>query len=372
MISCINKINIGFAFGAKAIEHDLSVKSALYLMAYIDRQKYNCVSIYIKPNGMPAESAETRRKLVQILDHSPAPIFTADEPIPLDFRQWIMSTIPSKFEFSALKLLDIVFPVFHGQNGEDAIFQGLLEFMNIPYIGCGITGSTIGNDKELNKRICLGHGIPVTDFYSFKYNQWLEQPQLIMRHIESTLGFPVFIKPPCLGSSIGITKAYSPASLEAGIIQVLAYGDKVLVERPVNGKEYGIGLIGNEAPQVSELVEFGTGEDFQDYAAKYGPNACVDIIPAPLEQSLKQRLIAMSRKIYTILDLCGMSRIDFFIEGRNILFNEANTVPGFGKNSVFSKIWAASGISLPSLIDQLVNYGFQRSQYRQNLKYNII
>ena len=376
-MSTTGRTVIGFAFGRQALEHDLSVKSALYLMAHLDRRKYDCVTLYVDPAGRFASYDHSVSKLRGIIDYSEVPIFAPTDEVPEDFNEWLGETVPgadgglSGTDLLVSGKIDIVFPVFHGQRGEDSIFQGMLEFLQVPYVGCGVMGSAVGNDKEIAKRICMSHGIRVADFRSIKSDRWSESPYEFISEVEEVFGYPVFVKPPCLGSSVGISKAYDRGQFLSAMDEVHRFGEKALVEKPVDGREYGVGLIGNWDLEAGAIVEFGQGPDYLDYEAKYGPSACEDTIPADIGRGMADRLIWAAKIVYRALDLCGMSRIDFFISGEDVILNEVNTVPGFGKNSVFSKMYEAAGVALPELIDRLVGFGLERGGSRNNLTFEL-
>lgn len=376
-----NRLTIGFAFGGKALEHEHSVKSALYLLANVDARRYDFRIFYLDRRGCLAGRAETADVLRAMLAEHGEEIFLPAEEPPADFTARLESSVayagPRPPDgFSLLRALadtetDVFFPVFHGQNGEDALIQGLFELCGKPYIGCGVLGSAVGNDKEMCKRILQQRGIPSTDFRSFGKKDWTADAGALARRLEAELGYPMFVKPVNLGSSIGVRRVLNRRELAAAVRTVLTMSERVLCEREVQGREYGIGIIGNGTPLLSEIVEFGGGGAFMDYEAKYGPQAVTDTIPAPLSGPLKDRLERLAAAAYQALDLCGMSRLDFFItRAGEVLFNEANTVPGFGRTSVFAKIWQAKGVPPSRLIDRLVDYGIERYERKRRMRYS--
>jgi D-alanine-D-alanine ligase len=358
------KIRLGFAFGGKAAEHELSIKSALYLLAHVDRDKYLVTTLYVDEEGALAESGRAEPRLRDFLVREAGDIFGPADRVPPDFADWLASTLPPRGGGEALRLLtegrlDLVFPVFHGQGGEDGIFQGFLETLGIPYVGCGLTGSIVGNDKACNKAICRSAGLPVADFLVYLKDEWEGGGETLLDEVEARLGYPVFVKPPCLGSSVGVSRATDRAALRAAAATALGYGSRVLLEKAVVGPEYGLGLIGNDRPEESALVEFGGCPGFLSYEAKYGPLAYEDRIPGQLEAPVEAELRAMARRIWGLLGLRGMSRLDFFVVDGRPVFIEANTVPGFGRTSVFSKMWEAAGLDLTALIDRLARYALE-------------
>jgi D-alanine-D-alanine ligase len=360
-------IRLGFAFGGKAAEHEISIKSALYIMSHVDRAKFSVVTIYVDEEGRLADSATAVHRLRDFLAVEAGDIFGPADRVPPDFADWLASTLPASGPGEALRLLssgavDVVFPVFHGQGGEDGIFQGFLETLGLAYVGCGISGSIVGNDKACNKAICSNAGIPVAAFLVYLKSEWEEGAEAALAEVEGKLGYPVFVKPPCLGSSVGIVRAGNRQALREAALVALGYGDRVLFEKAVVGMEYGIGMIGNACPEQSALVEFGGCPGFLSFEAKYGPGAFEDTIPARLEPAVEAEIRTLADRVWGLLGLRGMSRLDFFVADGRPIFIEANTVPGFGRTSVFSKMWEASGMDLGSLVGRLVDYAFERQE----------
>jgi D-alanine-D-alanine ligase len=357
---------LAFAFGGKAAEHDLSVKSALHLLGHVDRDRFDVVSLYVGKDGRLAESPAAKAKMSELLSLGGDAVFAPDDDPPPDFAGWIASTVPPEGNGSALQLLssgavDVVFPVFHGQGGEDGIFQGFLETLGVPYVGCGISGSIVGNDKSVNKAILRNAGIRVTDFLVVGRKEWETREKELIQEAEEELGYPIFVKPPCLGSSVGISRAADRDALRKAVAEAHRYGPRALLEKSVSGTEYGIGLIGNGTPMQSAIVEFGGAGAFLSYEAKYGTEIFEDLIPAPLPPDTERELRENADRIYRMLDLRGMSRLDFFVADGLVYFNEANTVPGFGTVSVFSKMWGAAGVPLPDLIGKLAEFAIEHS-----------
>lgn len=361
------RLRLAFAFGGKAAEHDLAVKSAIYLLAHVDRSRFEVTTIYVDEAGVLAGRGAAAAKLASFLEGTTASIFGAHDSVPPDLIPWLLSTLPADRPGESLRLLadrevDAVFPVFHGQGGEDGLFQGFLETLRLPYVGCGVTGSILGNDKTVNKAICRNAGIPVADFLSFDRHDWAASAGAIVEEAESRLGYPAFVKPPCLGSSVGIEKAIDRATLRHAVETAFTYGNHAIIERGLVGMEYGIGLIGNDEPEQSAIVEFGGCPGFLDYEAKYGPDAFEDRIPAIIDRRLEDEMRGIATRVWRLLGLRGMSRLDFFEVDGKAVFNEANTVPGFGRTSVFSKMWEASGVRLPELVSRLAGFAIEAGQ----------
>ncbi|MBN1409281.1 MAG: D-alanine--D-alanine ligase [Spirochaetales bacterium] len=366
--------------GGKAVEHEHAVKSALYILAHINAAKYDVHILYIDREGRLAERKAARAALLTPLKGNWDELFSSEDTIPDDFtdriRAWVdapysdAGVYASGFELLLKNHYDVAFPVFHGQAGEDGQIQGLLDCINLPYAGCDLTGTVAGNDKELAKRLVRDIGIPVADFNCIYREDWEKDRESIKTGIAGLPGYPAFVKPAGLGSSIGISRIESPLELDGALDIVFRYNRKAVVEKALNVREFGVGVIGNSSPSASLPLEFGLPEDgFLDYASKYGEESQTDTIPARIPNELQERLQSTAVKAYRALCLSGMARIDLFLSSDKVLFNEANTVPGFGRYSVFSKIWAASGIPLPDLIDKIVSYGLELHREKQKLNF---
>jgi D-alanine-D-alanine ligase len=373
-----DRLRLALLCGGKAMEHAHSVKSALYILAHLDAAKYDVHILYIRPDGRLSDRETTRAALLSPLEGEWNELFSEEDSVPGDFKDRIGAWVDAAyakvtgnapgFELLEKNGYDIAFPVFHGQKGEDGQIQGLLDLISLPYAGCDLTGTVAGNDKELSKRLVRDHGIRVADFACIGREEWERDRERIRAKITGLPGFPAFVKPTSLGSSIGISKAAIPSELDQALGTAFRYGRYALAEKALSVREFGVGVIGNGAPLASLPLEFSLpAGGFLDYASKYGPDSLTDIIPARVPEKLQKRLQVAALTAYRALRLTGMARIDLFLERDGVLFNEANTVPGFGRYSVFSKIWAASGIPLPELIDRLVTYGLDLHREKRGL-----
>ncbi|MEK9152303.1 MAG: D-alanine--D-alanine ligase family protein, partial [Patescibacteria group bacterium] len=254
--------------------------------------------------------------------------------------------------------IDAVFPLVHGTTGEDGALQGLFDLAGVPYVGSGILGSALGLDKVAQKYILSRAGLPVARFVTFRNSDWQKRRPELIDEIESRLGYPAFVKPANLGSSVGITKAHHRTELEDGVRLALGHDEKILVERAVSAaREIECGVIGNDEPRASVLGEVIPGNEFYDYDAKYTAGKSRVIIPSELPLGLAETLRQYARRAFLALDSRGFARVDFLIDGdtNDVILNEINTIPGFTKTSMFPMLWAASGLAMPKLLDTLVD-----------------
>jgi D-alanine-D-alanine ligase len=264
--------------------------------------------------------------------------------------------------------VDVVFPVLHGPYGEDGTVQGLLDMAGIPYVGSGVLGSSLGMDKEKMKRMFRDHGLPIGDFVLIRAHEWEEDAG---RCLEAALrvGFPSFAKPANLGSSVGVSKCEDEASLVAGIEEALRHDRKVLVEEGMAGREIEVGVLGNDHPDASVPGEVVPGREFYDYAAKYLDDTSRTEIPADLPLPVVSELQELAVAAFRAVDAAGMARVDFFYDqagqtGSRVVVNEINTIPGFTMISMFPKLWEASGLPYPRLLDRLVELALERHRQR--------
>lgn len=261
--------------------------------------------------------------------------------------------------------VDVVFPVLHGPYGEDGTVQGLLDVAGIPYVGSGVLASALGMDKEKMKRMFRDYGLPIGEFEVIRAHRFEADPSASLVAAER-LGFPCFVKPANMGSSVGVSRCTGPGDLLAGIEEALRHDRKVLIEEAIAGREIEVGVLGNDEPEATVPGEVIAGRDFYDYAAKYLEDRSRSIIPAELPQGVAEELRAAAVAAFQAIDASGMARVDFFYDesGRGVVINEINTIPGFTVISMFPKLWEASGLPYPRLIDRLVELALERHRYR--------
>ena len=264
--------------------------------------------------------------------------------------------------------IDVVFPLIHGTFGEDGTLQGLLELADLAYVGGGVLASSVGMDKSLFKDVMRANGIPVVESILVTRAQLEKDLPSVLSQVESSLPYPVFVKPVNLGSSVGITKCASYSSLRQGLLDAARFDRRVMIERGVNAREIEVSVLGNEEPIASVPGEILPQDEFYTYAAKYISKESRLIIPAELDASISEQIRQVAVKAYKAIDGAGMARVDFLLERESgeLYLSEINTIPGFTSISMYPKLWDASGISYPALIDQLVDLALQRKLDRDN------
>jgi D-alanine-D-alanine ligase len=266
--------------------------------------------------------------------------------------------------------IDVIFPVLHGPYGEDGTIQGLLEMANVPYVGAGVLGSALGMDKGVQKQIWRSHGLPVVDWLAFTGKQWAARREQLALEVEVKLGYPCFVKPANLGSSVGITKVDGETELDGAVGEAASWDRKIVVERAVREpRELECSVLGNEEPIASVPGEVVPDREWYDYDSKYSDSQTQLIIPAqiPPETTLELRRVAI--EAFKTLDLSGMARVDFLMEGDGRLFlNEVNTIPGFTSISMYPKLWEATGVSYAELVDRLIQLAIERHEEKKGLR----
>ncbi|PYS68352.1 MAG: D-alanine--D-alanine ligase A [Acidobacteria bacterium] len=262
--------------------------------------------------------------------------------------------------------MDVVFPALHGPFGEDGTLQGLLEMADVPYVGCGVLASSCGMDKVMMKSLFVQAGLPICKHIWFLRSQWKNDPAKILRKIKTELGFPCFVKPANLGSSVGVSRAKDKDSLVEAIDLAATYDRKIIVEEEVVGREIECAILGNDEPQASlpgEYVVYDEAARFLDYTEKYANTGNVSfVVPAPLSKALTTKIQRMAIRAFQAVDGSGLARVDFFVtrKGGEVVINELNTLPGLTEVSGYPKMWEASGVSFDKLIEKLIELAFER------------
>ena len=364
------KLRIGVIFGGRSGEHEVSIRSARSVIEAIDKSKYEVVPIAITKEGnwlAPAAAAELLPPSAQrLLSKQQLGNSKEDVAIVGDPSRNGLIELERK---SNAGHLDIVFPVLHGTYGEDGTLQGLLELAAIPFVGCGTLASSCGMDKVVMKALFKEAGLPICRYTWLLRTDWENDPAGVMRRIKREIGFPCFVKPANLGSSVGVSKATDKASLTKAIDLAARYDRKIMVEELVDGREIECAVIGNDEPQASLPGEYVIHEEsarFLDYTEKYSSTGHVDfIVPARISKTLIARIQKLAVAAYKAIDAAGLSRVDFFLKkDGELLLNEINTLPGLTDVSGFPKMWAATGVPFPRVIDQLIELALERHQER--------
>jgi len=264
------------------------------------------------------------------------------------------------------KQLDLVFPVLHGPFGEDGTLQGLLEMTNIPYVGCGVLASSCGMDKVAMKLLFVQAGLPICTYIWFLRSQWEKDQTSVIRRTIREIGFPCFVKPANLGSSVGVSKATDRASLIVAVELAAQYDRKIIVEEGLDAREIECAVLGNDEPKASlpgEYVVYDEAARFLDYTEKYTSTGHVQfVVPAPVSKQLTAKIQGLATKAFQAVDGAGLARVDFFLrrDNKELLVNELNTMPGLTDVSGYPKMWAASGMPFPRVLDQLIKLAFER------------
>ena len=376
----MSKIRVGVIFGGRSGEHEISLRSALTVMSAMDPAKYEVVPIGISRDGRWYFRSDAMRVLSDAtqkqgeLDGSGVPVSLLPHPAGGGLVRYSGEAVVSNTGTEWSSPIDVIFPVLHGTYGEDGTVQGLLELAGIPYVGAGVLGSAVGMDKETQKRVLRDCGIPVVRFLALTQREYREQPRLASR-LADELGYPVFVKPNALGSSIGIRKVKHVGELAAALEDAFQYDRKALIEAACEGRELECSVLGNDEPEASlpgEIV-VGREHDFYSYESKYlDPDGAECKIPAALPAAVVDRIRALSIATFKALNLRGMARVDFLARRdlSEIYVNEVNTIPGFTSISMYPKLWEASGLPLPRLIDRLIELAIDEHASRAALKFS--
>lgn len=358
------KIRVGVIFGGRSGEHRVSLASAASVIEAIDKSKYEVIPIGITPQGRWIAGGDPLAFLMTGQEEAkyigPPPILTADSTAHQELTV-LDRTTPSML---MSQKLDVVFPVLHGPFGEDGTVQGFLELVDLPYVGAGVLASAVGMDKSIMKALFRERNFPVLPALTIKRWEWEENPQQVQTRIERHLSYPLFVKPVNLGSSVGISKVHAAPELPAAMNTAALYDRKILIEEGIECREIECAVLGNEQPFVSVVGEIVPHKEFYDYEAKYTPGEADILIPAPLDAALAEQVRSLAREAFLTLDCAGMARVDFFLEkhSQKLYLNEINTIPGFTATSMYAKLWEATGISYPDLIDRLLHLAIERHQ----------
>ncbi|MBN1954622.1 MAG: D-alanine--D-alanine ligase [Anaerolineae bacterium] len=366
------KIRVGVIFGGRSGEHEVSLASARSVMAALDPDKYQVVPIGITKEGGWIAAGDPMQALTAGDAGSSGPAALLSDPAYRGLMR--LEEKGQAVEVVRMTQLDVIFPVLHGPYGEDGTVQGLLDLAGIPYVGAGVTGSAVAMDKAIFKDVIRAHGLPVVDSQLVMRREWEARPEQVLDRLEGTLGYPVFTKPANLGSSVGICKCHDRAGLVHGLDEAARYDRKLLVEAAVpQAREIEVSVLGNDDPIASLPGEILPSREFYDYAAKYldqGEKASGLLIPAPISPELTERVRELAVQAYRAIDCAGMARADFLLSGRSgeLYVNELNTIPGFTAISMYPKLWAATGIAYPELVDRLIGLALERHANRARNK----
>ncbi len=353
----MRKLSVCVLFGGISPEHEVSLRSAESVLNNMDPEKYNIFPVGITMSGDWILFGGT--------DYSMLPAGTwQDHPAN---RRATISPVRGQgllsFEGDCVvrEMIDVVFPVLHGENGEDGTMQGLLQMAGIPYVGPHVSASAVAMDKTLTKLVVDNAGVTQAAWKLVRASELHSRMDIVLDDLENTFAYPVFVKPAGTGSSVGVSKAADRQSLREALLQAGAYDEKILVEEFIHGREIEVAVMGNDSPVASVCGEIDSGAEFYDYDAKYIADTSVAYIPARISEDVAEQVREQAVRVYTSIGCQGLSRVDFFVtyEGERVVFNEINTLPGFTSISMYPKLFAASGIPYGELIDQLLQLALE-------------
>jgi D-alanine-D-alanine ligase len=382
----VKRLRIGVLYGGRSGEHEVSLASAAAVFANLDRHRYDPIPIRIEKDGRwtLADKPPIAASASDVIEHARVEAARqvrsgrevhmvarpSDDTVLSIKRAAESAAEPSEALVTGVHL-DVIFPVLHGPYGEDGTIQGLLELSNVPYVGAGVAASALGMDKALMKVVFSAHGLPNCDWRVVLKHEWERRREEIGPNLERALGYPMFVKPANLGSSVGISKAKDLASLRDAIDLAGSFDRKIIIEAAVpEAREVECAVLGNDHPEASVPGEIIPSREFYDYEAKYLDEGSRTIIPAEIPSHTADEIRRLAIAAFQAIDCAGMARVDFLLSRTNgeVVINEINTIPGFTTISMYSKLWEASGVSYPALIDRLVELALERHAAKQQLR----
>jgi D-alanine-D-alanine ligase len=350
----VKRLRVVVLYGGRSVEREVSRVSARTIVQALDRSKYDVIPLAVGENGRFLSAADSTRLL-------------AEGPVPDRFRR----AEPAGEALVPVEIApgraDVVFPIIHGTTGEDGTLQGFLDFLGIPYVGAGVTGSAIGMDKAVFKALLNGAGIPTPRSVVIRPSERGARA----RDRVARLPLPLFVKPATGGSSVGVTKVKDLAVLDASLDEAFRYDERALVEEGIDARELECAVLGDEAPRASVVGEVVPAREFYDYEDKYRNDKARLVIPAEIPETVSEEVRRLAVESFALAGICGMARVDFFLERGTdrVLVNELNTLPGFTAISMYPKLWEASGVPLPELLDELISLALSRKEKRERLSH---
>jgi len=395
----MKKLRVGILFGGRSGEHEVSLLSAASVLNAVDKNKFEVVPIGITKEGRWVTAGDAERLLqgkppeearhLRAGDPDATPgaavlakgeaVVVPPEPVHREQGMVPLETAAALTRRAADRAInvDIIFPVLHGTFGEDGTIQGLFELADIAYVGAGVLGSAAGMDKDVMKSLFRATGLPIVKHVTILRSDWETDPKKAEKLVEKNLKYPMFVKPANLGSSVGISKAHNKKELGPAIYEAAKFDRKIVIEQGVGGakkkaREIECSVLGNDRPKASVPGEIVPGKEFYDYTAKYLDEGSQLIIPARLTKSETKKVQDLAIKAFQAVDCSGLARVDFLMDPktRKIYLNEINTMPGFTSISMYPKLWAATGLAYPDLIEQLIQLGLARHQEKKKNQYS--
>jgi D-alanine-D-alanine ligase len=387
----VKKLRVGVIYGGRSSEHEISVASAASVIRSLDRTRYEPLPIRIEKDGRwnIADRAPTATSAAEVIDHARV----SGSRALRQGRETVLIAHPGEETLLTIERrpaprgseeldgaivtglgLDVVFPVLHGPHGEDGTIQGLLELANVPYVGPGVLASSVGMDKAAMRLMFAAHGLPIAPWKAYLRCDWDRHRDAVLEGVLS-LGLPLFVKPANLGSSVGISKVKASGELPAAIEHALEFDRKVVIEWAVpEAREIECAVLGNDEPQASVPGEVIPGREFYDYEAKYLDQSSQTVIPADITADQAAEVQRLAIAAFRAIDAAGMSRVDFLLSRTSgaIYVNEINTIPGFTTISMYAKMWEASGLGYPALVDRLIQLAIERHAVKQRLRTSVV
>jgi D-alanine-D-alanine ligase len=376
----VKKLRVGVIYGGRSGEHEVSIASAAAVVQNLDKQRYEAIPIRIEKDGrwLIADRLPASASAAEVIEQGR---LHGTQRLSRGGREAHLLAHPGEEQILTIERggtpaitglgLDIVFPVLHGPYGEDGTVQGLLELANIPYVGAGVLASAVGMDKAVAKLIFAARGLPLGKYLVVLRQNWESRREQIAAEVSAKLKYPVFVKPANLGSSVGISKVKTAAELSAAVALAAEYDRKIVIEAAIpKAREIECAVLGNDRPEASFPGEIIPSREFYDYEAKYLDEGSRLIIPAELPPAVTADVQRLAIEVFLAVDCAGMARVDFLMDGGSgkLYVNEINTIPGFTTISMYSKMWAASGISYPELLDRLITLARERHAQKQQLR----
>jgi D-alanine-D-alanine ligase len=372
-------LRVGVIFGGRSGEHEVSLASAASVIAALERRGHTVVPIGIARDGRwvvggdPLRALAAQARVALPSDDATGAVKkaltqraeTADTSLA---SSALARTEPAGGVPAELRAgLDVAVVMLHGPYGEDGTIQGLLELADVPYVGAGVLASAVGMDKATMKAVFSAHGLPIVEYTVVLRREWRERPEQVTRRIAEVTGFPCFVKPSNLGSSVGISRVLDAAALPAALDEAARHDRKIVVERAARKpREVEVSVLGNDAPEASLPGEITYDAEWYDYATKYSEGLAQITVPAPIGPALTARVREIAVAAFRAIDASGMARVDFFLEGDRVILNEINTIPGFTATSAYARLWEASGLAYGELVERLIGLALERHKDTRN------
>ena len=382
----MKRLRVGVLYGGRSGEHEVSLASAAAVFGNLDRTRYEPIAIRIEKDGRwaLADRPPTTMSAAEVIEHArleaARPSRTGREvhlmARPSEETILSIDRRPSRADEGQAVVtglnLDVIFPVLHGPYGEDGTMQGLLELANVPYVGAGVLASAVGMDKAFMKIAFVAAGLPICPYQVVLRHEWQANRDTIAADLEKSLRYPMFVKPANLGSSVGISKAKTRPELLDAMDLAGSFDRKIVIEAAVqDAREIECAVLGNDNPEASVPGEVIPSREFYDYEAKYLDDGSKVIIPADVGPKTAAEIQRLSILAFKAIDCAGMARVDFLLSPEKIFVNEVNTIPGFTTISMYSKLWDASGVKYPALLDRLVALALERHAEKQQLRTSV-